>query len=81
MSDADRLHAAADRLDGSAEEFTAVTTQSKATAALLRAVADESSNIEWISRTMSDGHPSLCVSDSWKAALALADTILGVGDE
>ena len=27
MSDADRLHAAADRLDGSAEEFTAVTTR------------------------------------------------------
>lgn len=35
----DRLRAAADLLDGSAEEFTAVTTQSKATADLLRAVA------------------------------------------
>lgn len=64
MGDADRLRAAADRLDALAVTHQTQTALAP-TAALLRAVADDHK------------HTWPCACPSYAAALAVADSILG----
>lgn len=90
MSDADRLREAADRLDwdasymqpGDFPELQQERQAKTATAALLRAVADDwpcrcdySFSMCRVHNVAANGHSTVA------AALALADAVLGVTDE